>query len=183
MCKCDISSVKFLENFDIPVYKVASACLTDYDLLDAMAETDKPLIISTGMSTLDEIHRAVDFVDDSTPFILMATTSTYPCKIEELNLRRIMTLEDEFDCDVGYSGHEVGLWTTLAAVAMGAVAIERHITLDRSLFGSDQSASVEPDGFRKLVSEIRDLEKAMGDGKVHPFPSELPILEKLRRVK
>lgn len=184
----DVASVDFLQNFDIPVYKVASACITDHDLLERIAETKKPVILSTGMSTELQIDKAICSLsrdrDLSYPSVaLMVCTSTYPAKLEELNLSRITEFQRKWIWPVGYSGHESGLWTTLAAVAMGATIIERHITLDRSSWGSDQSASVEPYGFIKLCREIRDFEKARGDGKIRILPSEVPIMEKLRRYR
>lgn len=179
----DVGSVDFLEAFDPPCYKVASASVTDLELLRRIAKTDKPVIVSTGMSTMDQVHQAV-FHIAANPYALLACTSTYPCKLEDLNLLRIHTLRREFtDAAIGYSDHSPGLWSSLSAVAMGAAIIERHLTLDRSMFGSDQSASVEPAGFMKLVREIRDFEKAKGHGRIEILNSEMPILEKLRRFK
>lgn len=180
----DVASVDFLENFDIPVYKVASACITDHDLLERIAQTGKPAILSTGMSTERQIENAIHSLSGRNQDIaLMVCTATYPAKIEELNLSRIGEFQRKWTRPVGYSGHEAGLWTTLAAVAMGATLVERHITLDRASWGSDQAASIEPSGFIKLVREIRDFEKARGDGKIGILPSEEPILAKLRRYK
>lgn len=177
----DEPSVDFINSFEPPCYKVASASLTDDALLKHTAATGKPLIISTGMSTLDEIDRAVSLLDPEKLLIAHAT-STYPCQPEELNLRMIDTLKARYHCPIGYSGHEVGLQTTLAAVTLGARFIERHITLDRAMWGSDQAASVEPSGFHRLVRDIRVIEKAMGDGVKRVYDSELPIRKKLRRV-
>ncbi len=177
----DCPSVDFLEQFDVPCHKVASACITDKDLLYSIAATKKPVILSTGMSSQTHITTAMQIVGPNA--LPVATTSTYPCKLEDLNLLKIHTLANLFGWPVGYSGHEVGLWTTLCAVALGASYVERHITLDRSAYGSDQSASVEPGGLIKLVREIRDFEKAKGSGRLEILNSEIPILEKLRRFK
>jgi N-acetylneuraminate synthase len=177
----DEPSVDFINQFAPPCYKVASASLTDDALLDYTAATGKPLIISTGMSTLEEIDRGVSRLDLGKLLIAHAT-STYPCQPEELNLRMIQTLKARYDCPIGYSGHEVGLQTTLAAVTLGACFVERHITLDRAMWGSDQAASVEPSGFHRLVRDIRVIEKSMGDGVKRVYDSELPIRKKLRRA-
>ncbi len=177
----DEESVDFMESFDIPCYKIASASLTDKNLLEYTAKTKKPIIISTGMSTEDEIEKSVKLFDLNN-LIILHCTSAYPCNIEELNLSYIKTLKKNYDCPIGYSGHEVGLSTTLAAVALGAKVVERHVTLDRSMWGSDQSASIEPQGLKKLVRDIRTFEEAYGDGKKKVYESEKPILKKLRRV-
>jgi N-acetylneuraminate synthase len=177
----DEPSVDFINQFAPPCYKVASASLTDDALLDYTAATGKPLIISTGMSTLEEIDHGVSRLDLGKLLIAHAT-STYPCQPEELNLRMIQTLKARYDCPIGYSGHEVGLQTTLAAVTLGACFVERHITLDRAMWGSDQAASVEPSGFHRLVRDIRVIEKSMGDGVKRVYDSELPIRKKLRRA-
>ena len=177
----DEASVDFIERFDPPCYKIASACLTDEKLLKHHRQTGRPLISSTGMSTMEEIRRAVDIMGEDN-LVLLHCTSTYPSKPEELNLRVIETLRRELDCPIGYSGHEVGLQTSLAAVALGACVVERHITLDRAMWGSDQAASIEPHGFARLVRDIRVIERAMGDGVKKVYESELPIREKLRRV-
>src|SRR5262249_25255276 len=163
-----------------PVHKVASACLTNHDLLRAMRRRGRPVMLSTGMSTMDEIRAAVDAV--GTDGLLLAhSTSAYPCPPHELNLRMVDTLYDEFpSVPVGYSGHETGLATTVAAVARGACFIERHVTLDRSLWGSDQAASVEPVGLQKLVRDIRDVELALGDGVKRVYDSERAAMKKLR---
>ncbi|MFH1857767.1 MAG: N-acetylneuraminate synthase family protein [Candidatus Omnitrophota bacterium] len=176
----DERSVDFIAHFDVPCYKIASALLTHDALLRCHQTKRKPIILSTGMSTMEEIRHAVDILglDD---LILLHCTSTYPSKPEELNLQMIQTLKNEFDCPIGYSGHEVGLATTIAAATLGARLIERHITLDRSMWGSDQAASVEPQGFKHLVKDIRLIEKARGDGVKQVYESERPILEKLRR--
>ncbi len=178
----DEASVDFIEQFEPPCYKIASASLTDHQLLRHHRATGRPLILSTGMSTLEEIDAAVDVVgtDD---LVLLHCTSTYPAKDVELNLRAIATLRERYDVPVGYSGHEVGLATTVAAATLGACMVERHITLDRAMWGSDQAASVEPHGFSRLVRDIRAIEEAMGDGVKRVFESEQAILEKLRRVQ
>lgn len=177
----DEPSVDFIERFDPPCYKMASASLTDDSLFKHTVATGKPIILSTGMSTMEEIEHAVALCDPEKLVILHAT-STYPCKPEELNLRVIPALQQKFDCPIGYSGHEVGLQTSLAAVTLGACVVERHITLDRAMWGSDQAASVEPAGFHRLVRDIRVIERAMGDGVKRVYESELPIRKKLRRV-
>jgi N-acetylneuraminate synthase len=178
----DEASVDFIELFNPPCFKIASASLTDDGLLRHHRQYKRPIILSTGMSTLEEIDHAVDVLatDD---LILMHTTSTYPCQPKELNLRMIETLRQRYPFPVGYSGHEVGLQTTCTAVALGACIIERHITLDRAMWGSDQSASVEPNGFARLVRDIETIQAAMGDGVKRVYDSEVPILKKLRRVK
>jgi N-acetylneuraminate synthase len=176
----DEDSVDFIEQFSPPCYKVASASLTDAALLRKIKATGRPMILSTGMSTLEEIEAAVDLL--GTDKLLIAhSTSTYPCPPEELNLRMIQTLQAKFDCPIGYSGHEVGLQTTYAAVTLGASFVERHITLDRAMWGSDQAASVEPSGMIRLVRDIRVIERAMGDGQKRVYDSELKAREKLRK--
>ena len=178
----DVESVDFLGGFNSPAFKVASACLTDDTLLRAMRATGKTVILSTGMSTPDQIRHAVEVLG-SRNTILCHATSTYPAPPEQLNLRMIETLVAEYpNVPVGYSGHEVGLQTTLCAVALGAVLVERHITLDRAMWGSDQSASVEPEGMRRLVRDIRVLEASLGDGVKQVYPGELTAMKKLRRV-
>jgi N-acetylneuraminate synthase len=176
----DENAVDFIEAFNPPVYKIASASLTDAVLLKRLKATGKPLILSTGMSTMEQIHEAVSFLGTDN-LMVTHTTSTYPCAPEELNLRMITTLRETFDCPIGYSGHEVGLPTTVAAVTLGACMVERHITLDRAMWGSDQAASVEPGGFERLVKYIRTVEAAMGDGVKRVYDSEVPIMNKLRR--
>lgn len=178
----DEESVDFIEAFKPPLYKAASASLTDLNLLKKKRATGRPLMISTGMSTLDEIKAAVDAV--GTDNLLIAhSTSTYPCKLEELNLNMILTLRRLFpDVPIGYSGHETGLAPTWAAVAIGACFVERHITLDRAMWGTDQAASVEVKGFTRLVDNIRDIEKSLGDGVKKVYESEMGSRKKLRRV-
>ena len=177
----DEGSVDFIERFDPPCYKIASASLTDDGLLERHRATGRPIILSTGMSTLEQIDHAVDILDKEN-LVIMHCTSTYPSDPAELNLRCIKALEERYDVPVGYSGHETGLATTVAAVAMGACCIERHITLDRAMWGSDQAASVEPHGISRLVRDIRTVEAATGNGIKRVYDSEMPIIEKLRRV-
>jgi len=178
----DEPSVDFIEQFDPPAYKICSAAMTDMPLLDHHKHTGRPIILSSGMTTMEEIKSAVALVGESN-VLLCHSTSTYPCPLEELNLRMIETLRREFPFPIGYSGHEVGLPTTIAAAAMGACYIERHITLDRSMWGSDQSASVEPGGLQRLVKYIRVIEQSMGDGVKKIYDSEKPVLKRLRRVR
>jgi len=179
----DEESVDFMERFDPPCHKVASASLTDHDLLRRMRATGRPVILSTGMSTMTEIEDAVAALGRD-GLLLAHATSTYPCPPTDLNLRMIHTLKERFpECPVGYSGHETGLAPTWAAVALGATFVERHVTLDRAMWGSDQAASVEVGGFMRLVSNIRDIERSMGDGVKRIYPGEVPQIEKLRRVK
>lgn len=179
----DEESVDFLEQFDPAIYKAASAALTDLPLLKKKISTGKPLIISTGMSTMEEIETAVEHIGTNS-LLIAHSTSSYPAPTQELNLRMISTLQQRFpEVPIGYSGHETGLATTSAAVAIGATFIERHFTLDRALWGSDQAASVEPVGMARLVKDIRDIEAAMGDGIKKVYDSELGPRAKLRRVK
>jgi N-acetylneuraminate synthase len=177
----DEQAVDFMEQFDTPVYKIPSASLTDHDLLRHTRKTGRPLVISTGMSTMEQIRAAVKVVGTGN-LVIMHCTSTYPCEPEELNLRMIQTLRDEFPCPIGYSGHEVGLVPPQVAVALGACIIERHLTLDRAMWGSDQAASVEPSGFERLVKYVRTAEASLGDGVKHVYESEKLSLKKLRRV-
>lgn len=179
----DEESVDFLEYFEPPCYKAASASLTDISLLRKMKSTGRPLMISTGMSTMDEIREAVAEV--GTDNLLIAhSTSAYPCSTKELNLRVIPNLARMFpECPIGYSGHEEGITPTLSAVTLGATFVERHITLDCSMWGSDQAASVEPGMLTELVRNIREVEMALGDGRKRVYPSEIPQMQKLRRVK
>ena len=178
----DEPSVDFMEKFDTPAYKVPSASLTDRNLLKYVRKTGKPIIISTGMSTMQEIHDGVNAVGEDN-LVIMHCTSTYPCEPEELNLRMIETLRKEFPKNpIGYSGHEVGLVPSAVAIALGATSIERHITLDRAMRGSDQAASVEPGGFERLVKYIRVTEAGLGDGVKKVYASEMSSRKKLRRV-
>ena len=177
----DVPSVEFMKQFDIPLYKISSAALTDAQLLASMKHTGTPVMISTGMSTMEEIDRAVGLVGEE-GLLIAHTTSAYPCSDEELNLRMIPVLQDRYPrAIVGYSGHEVGLPTTVAAVAMGAQFVERHCTLERTMWGTDQAASVEMHGMEILVRNIRCVEKAMGDGVKKLYPSELAAKSKMRR--
>ena len=175
----DEPSVDFMEQFSPPAYKLASASITNEPLVKRVAATGKPVIMSTGMSTMEEIERCFSWLDPERTIILHCV-STYPAKPEEINLRVISVLREKFGVPVGYSGHEVGLQITLAAVALGACRVERHITLDRAMWGTDQAASVEPWGFMRLVRDIRVVEAAMGDGIKRVYDSEVPIRKKLR---
>lgn len=178
----DVPSVEFLEDLGVVAHKVASASVTDIELLQALRATGKPVILSTGMSTMEEIDRAVETLGTEN-LVLMHATSTYPMEPEEANLRMIPVLRDRFPgVPVGYSGHERGLQISLAAVAVGAVAVERHITLDRTMWGSDHAASLEPGGLATLVRDIRIIEAARGDGVKRVFPGEEAPKAKLRRV-
>jgi N-acetylneuraminate synthase len=178
----DEPSVAFIEQFEPPCHKAASACLTDLPLLRTLKATNRPLFVSTGMSTLEEIERAVHCA--GTDELLIAhSNSTYPCPHAILNLKMISTLKAKYPyCPIGYSGHEMGSAATLAAVALGATFIERHITLDKDLWGTDQKASLEPDELHELVRAIREVHSALGDGIKRRYPSELPAMRKLRRV-
>lgn len=177
----DEPSVEFLEQFQPVCQKIPSAALTDSGLLSKLKTTGRPLILSTGMSTMAQIHKSVDLIGMDN-LILCHTTSTYPCEPTEINLRMIETLRKEFTCPIGYSGHEVGLIPSVVAVGLGACLVERHITLDRAMWGSDQAASVEPGGFERLVKYIRVTEQALGDGIKQVYESEIPSMRKLRRV-
>ena len=177
----DEPSVDFLEKYQPICYKIPSASLTDFSLLRHLRKTGRPLILSTGMSTQEQIKEAVRLIGEEN-LIITHATSAYPCDPNELNLKMIQTLRNLFSCPIGYSGHEVGLVTSAVAVAMGACLVERHITLDRALWGSDQAASVEPGGFERLVKYIRVTEMAVGDGEKKVYDSELPSLRKLRRI-
>ena len=179
----DVTSQEFLKNYDLKHNKVASAMLTNFELLDVMAQEKKPTFVSTGMSTLDDVKKAVEiFKKYYCPFELMHTNSSYPMKIEEANLNCITTLKDKFSCNVGYSGHESGAsLVCVAAVLLGASSIERHVTLDRTMYGSDHAASLEPPGLQRLVRDIRLLDVIKGDGEKRIWPSELKKLKRLRR--
>ena len=177
----DEQSVDFMEQFNTPVYKIPSASITDHELLRHTRKTGHPLVISSGMSTMDQIRAAVKVVGTDN-LVITHCTSTYPCEPEELNLRMIQTLRNEFSCPIGYSGHEVGLVPPQVAVALGACMIERHLTLDRAMWGSDQAASVEPAGFERLVKYVRTAEASLGDGIKRVYASELSSLKKLRRT-
>lgn len=177
----DEGSVDFIDRFNVPCFKIASATLTDDDLLRHIRSKGKPILLSTGMSTLDQVDRAVEVLgtDD---LAILHSCSTYPAYYEELNLRVIQTLRQRYNVPIGYSGHETGLPSSVAAVALGACIIERHITLDRSMWGSDQAASLEPNGITRLVRDIRLIETSMGDGIKRVIEREVPIMRKLRRV-
>lgn len=177
----DEQAVDFLEDFNLPAYKIPSSSLTDHDLLRYIRKMGRSMILSTGMSTMEQIREAVK-VTGTDNLILTHCTSTYPCEPQELNLRMIHTLRNEFPCPVGYSGHEVGLVPSAVAVALGACLVERHLTLDRAMWGSDQAASVEPAGFERLVKYIRVTEASLGDGVKRVYASERPSLKRLRRV-
>lgn len=178
----DIPSVEFIEQFNPICYKIPSASLTDHELLRKLKSLHKPVILSTGMSTMEQIKAAVDVLGTS-QLLITHTTSTYPCEPEELNLRAIQTLRDAFPVPIGYSGHEVGLIPSVIATALGACLIERHITLDRAMWGTDQAASVEPGGIERLVKYLRVTEQALGDGVKRVYESEKPSLKKLRRYQ
>ncbi|MGD8782165.1 MAG: N-acetylneuraminate synthase family protein [Ignavibacteria bacterium] len=179
----DEEAVSFIEQFNPVMYKMASASLTDKNLYEKVKATGKPIMMSTGMSTMEEVEEAVNLVGKEN-LLIAQSTSTYPCKVEELNINVIDTYKNKYpEVPVGYSGHETGLAPSFAAVAKGASFIERHITLDRAMWGTDQAASVEIQGFFRLVSNIRDIEKALGDGIKRVYDSELPSRKKLRRVK
>ncbi|MFC5501067.1 N-acetylneuraminate synthase family protein [Lysinimonas soli] len=178
----DVPAVEFLEDLNVVAHKVASASVTDLELLRALAETGKPVILSTGMSTLEQIDAAVETLGTDR-LVMLHATSTYPLPPGEANIRMIGALGSRYPgVPVGYSGHERGLQISLAAVALGAVAVERHITLDRAMWGSDHAASLEPTGFEHLVRDIRIIEQAMGDGVKRVFPGELAPQAKLRRI-
>lgn len=177
----DEASVDFLEQFNVPVHKIASASLTDDNLLRHVRATGKPVILSTGMSTYAEIDHAVEVLgkDD---LVLMHATSTYPAFYPELNLRAIPTMAERYGVPIGYSGHETGIPTSVCAAVLGACCVERHITLDRSMWGSDHAASLEPNGISRLVRDIRLWEQSKGDGIKRVYEREFPIIKKLRRV-
>jgi N-acetylneuraminate synthase len=177
----DEPSVDAIDGLDPIGYKIPSAALTHGPLLARLRRTGRPLILSTGMSTMEQIELAVGLIGTRN-LIITHATSTYPCPLPELNLKMIATLRDRFECPVGYSGHETGLPTTLAAVCLGACLIERHITLDRAMWGTDQAASIEPHGFGRLVKYIRDIEVSMGSGVKVVFDSEISVMKKLRMV-
>jgi N-acetylneuraminate synthase len=178
----DEPSVDFLEAYSPVCYKIPSASLTDSSLLKKIRSTGRPAILSTGMSTMEQIRKAVQIIGTENLAITHAT-STYPCEPDQLNLRMIETLRNEFPVPVGYSGHEVGLIPSVLAAGLGASMVERHITLDRAMWGGDQAASVEPSGFERLVKYIRVAELSLGDGVKKVYDSELPSLKKLRRVQ
>jgi len=177
----DEASVDFLEQFDVPCHKVAAACLTDAGLLRRLKATGKPILLSTGMSDLPEIDKAVDIFDKEN-LILFHCQSLYPAPPDKVNLKAIQTLSDRYNVPVGYSGHELDTVISAAAVALGVVSIERHFTLDRDMWGSDQKASINPEEMKNLICNIRLVEQSLGDGSVYCLPEEVQIKEKLRRV-
>jgi N-acetylneuraminate synthase len=177
----DEASVDFIDAFDPPAYKIASASLTDDDLLVHTRAKGKPIILSTGMSSLQQIDHAVQVLGKQ-DLIILHSSSTYPAHYEELNLRVIPVLAQQFAVPIGYSGHETGIPSSVAAAAIGACMVERHLTLDRAMWGSDHAASLEPNGMTRLVRDIRLVETAMGDGVKRVLDRELPVIEKLRRV-
>jgi N-acetylneuraminate synthase len=178
----DLESVDFIERFDPPCHKVASACLTDDELLRRLVRTGRPVILSTGMSTLQEIDHAVALLDGA-ELVVLHSTSTYPAAPETLNLDVIAALRERYRTPVGYSGHEVGVMPSVLAACLGAVMVERHVTLDRAMWGTDQAASLEPHGVELLVRYIRSIPVVRGDGRKVIYDSERPILAKLRRER
>lgn len=177
----DKKSVDFMEKFDTCAYKIPSALITDIELLKYTKTKNKPILISTGMSTVEEIDKAIDIVGtDNT--VIYHCTSTYPSDNNELNLNVIKTFREKYDCPIGYSGHEKGVVSSVIAAVLGANSIERHITLDRTLWGSDQAASLEPEGLRKMIRDIRNLKGFLGDGIKKVYDSEIPVKKKLRKV-
>ena len=178
----DEKSVDFMEEFNVPCYKIASASLTDDNLLKYTRSKGKPILLSTGMSTMDEIRHAVNVLGKK-DLIIYHCTSTYPSNSDEMNLKVIQTLKDEFNCPIGYSGHERGITPSILAAAIGACSVERHITTDRTNWGSDHAASLEISGLHHMVRDIRQIPALLGDGKKVVYDRELPIIDKLRRVK
>ena len=180
----DLDSLEFLNQYDIPFIKIPSALLTDIELIKESTKTGKKIIISTGMSTIEEVDDAVNIIlktNSKTKFAVLHCNSSYPAPNNDLNLNCIQTLQQRYNCEVGYSGHEFGLTTTIATICLGATIIERHITLDRTMWGTDQMCSVEPQGLIKLVRGIRELHNALGDGKKVVTETEKPIRDKLRK--
>ncbi len=177
----DKDSVDFMKKFNIPTYKIPSALLTDDSLLKYTRQTGKPIILSTGMSTIDEIKHAVDILGEEN-LIICHCTSTYPSALEEINLKVINYLKENYNCPIGYSGHERGYLPSVLSVMYGSVLVERHITIDRTLWGSDQAASLEPEGLRRMVRDIRSIPTVIGDGKKVVYKNEIPIIKKLRKV-
>ena len=180
----DLDSLDFLNQYELPFIKIPSALITDLELLKATAETGKKIIISTGMSTMNDVDNAVQAIKEinqNIEFSLLHCNSSYPAPNKDLNLRCIQSLQEKYNCEVGYSGHEFGLTTTIASICLGATIIERHITLDRTMWGTDQMCSVEPQGLIKLVRGIRELNDALGDGVKVVTETEIPIRAKLRK--
>lgn len=178
----DEKSVDFIEQFNPPCYKIASASLTDDNLLKHTRSKGKPILLSTGMSTMEEIKHAVNILGKEN-LVIYHCTSTYPSNAEETNLKAIATFKEEFNCPIGYSGHERGVTPSVLAVALGACSVERHITIDRTNWGSDQAASLEMAGLYHMVRDIRQVPALLGNGEKVVYPREIPIIEKLRRVK
>ncbi len=176
----DVKSVDFIEQFDVCAHKIASACLTDIELLKKVKATNKPVLISTGMSSEEEIEKAVEILGEDN-LIIYHCTSTYPTSNKEINLNYIQKLKEKFSCPIGFSGHERGIMPSTVAAALGACSIERHITLDRTMWGTDQSASLEAQGLAKLVRDIREIKDVLGSGVKKVYDSELPIKKKLRK--
>lgn len=176
----DLDSLDFLNGYDLPFIKIPSAMLTNKELLEESVKTGKKIILSVGMSTLDEIDAAVKILRKSNDFALLHCNSSYPAPLNELNLSAVQTLKNRYNCEVGYSGHEFRLGTTVASIYLGATIIERHITLDRTMWGTDHMSSVEPQGLIKLVKGIRELEEAHGDGIIRVTDSQIPVRNKLR---
>ncbi len=176
----DEGSVDFIEQFDTPCYKIASASLTDDDLLKYVRKTGKPVFLATGMSTMEQIEHAVDVLGQDN-LIIYHCTSTYPSELNEINLKVITTLREKYDCPIGFSGHEKGILPSIMSAMLGANAVERHITTDRTIWGSDQAASLERDGIYRVVRDIRQINTILGDGVKKVYDSELPIIKKLRR--
>lgn len=177
----DKDSVDFIEQFDVPCHKIASALLTDDSFLAKIKKTNKPVLLSTGMSTMDEIRHAVKVLGEEN-LVLFHCTSTYPNLHNEINLKVIEKLKEEFTCPIGYSGHEKGLLPSVLSVQLGASSVERHITVDRTLWGSDQAASLEPEGLRRMVRDIREVKTILGNGEKVVYDSEIPIKKKLRKL-
>ena len=177
----DEESVDFIEQFNPPCHKIASACLTNDKLISYIKSKGRPILLATGMSTQEQIDHAVDILGQDN-LVIMHCTSTYPSSEAELNLNVIPNYIEKYECPIGYSGHEKGVFPSVLAASMGACAIERHITTDRTLWGSDHPASLEPEGLRRLIRDIRLLNTIKGDGKKVVYESELPIIKKLRRV-
>ena len=177
----DEQSVDFIEQFNPPCYKIASASLTDDNLLKYTRKTGKPIFLATGMSSMEQIQHAVDVLGEDN-LILYHCTSTYPTDMTEINLKVITTLREKYSCPIGFSGHERGILPTIMSVMLGANAIERHITTDRTLWGSDQAASLEFDGINRIVRDVRQIKTILGDGNKVVYESEKPIIKKLRRV-
>ena len=176
-----IKYVDFMEEFDIPCYKIASASLTDDNLLKYTRAKGKPILLSTGMSTIEQVRHAVDILGEEN-LVIFHCTSTYPTDAYETNLKVIETFKKEFNCPIGYSGHERGVTPSVLSVVLGANAVERHITTDRTNWGSDQAASLEMAGLYHLVRDIRQVPDLLGNGEKFVFPREIPIIEKLRRI-